>query len=165
MRVLFWLILALLVLIDFQYIAADGGVGTIRYQGEAIAIVAFVLGVIFITIGIFNRVQDMLIAQGKLDRRVSTPYDIFPLLLLIPYFIGFQFFGDRLETVPRIAEGLEPYRWAFRWGLATEPAYAVPLMFLGMLALIFLYRVMTLLTKLRNHYQEIARNQGAEAGS
>ncbi len=150
MRVLFWLILALLVLFDFQYIG-DGW--TIHYQGEAVGVLAFTLGVVFLVNGIFNRTQDLLITQGKLRERVSTPYDIFPVLLLLPFFVGAQFSGEYLNILPTIADKaqMEPFRWAFQWGLSAKPIYATPLMFLGMLVLIFLYRVMRLLSALREH--------------
>jgi len=112
---------------------------------------AIVVAIVFV-IRIFRRVEDILIANGTIKSRVSTPYDCFPVLLLLPFGFGGQWFGDLLPSTPLIAAKHETvYEWVFKWGV-NENKF---LIYLAILGLILLYRIhqllMAIATKEKEH--------------
>lgn len=131
MRVLFWLILALLTLVQFRYV---GESTSFNFDGTMLAWMAGVLLAVGLAVLLFNRVQALLLVRGLIDQKVRTPYDVFPLLLLVPFVISFTL-GD-----PSAAAGDES-GWFFRWGGPVRAAF----IFLGMLGLLYVYRIVVLL--------------------
>jgi hypothetical protein len=142
MRRVLWLLLPLLALIHFEY-NAEGW--NLYYRGTGTAIFALIILGAGLCIKIFNSVQDLYIAKGIIDKRISTPYDLLPFIIIFPFAIGFRFFGDLLQG----PVGIPGYRWLFEWG---ESDYKW-LIFLGILAVLFVYRINVLIRKVQEHYK------------
>ncbi len=113
--------------------------GKVFFDGLGVGVGLSVVVAIVLVIRIFRRVEDVLISKGAIHGRVSTPYDLFPVFLLLPFGFGGQWFGDLL---PSAAAKYEPvYRWVFKWG-TDEHKF---LIYLAILGLILLYRIHQLL--------------------
>jgi len=115
----FWLIVACPTLVGWEY---DGPGRMMSFNGFGLGVLLSIVLYIVLAARIFRRVEDILISRGRFTGRLSTPYDIFPLLLLIPFGIGYSWLGDR---------------WAFEWG--TQPyKWAI---YLAILGLVLGYRI------------------------
>ncbi len=135
-----WFLVAVLTVVYYERNWEDGG--KFFFDGFGNGILLSIILAIALVIRIFRRVEDILIARGAITHRVSTLYDLFPVLLLIPFGFGGQWFGDRLSPTPLTAAAHDVvYQWVFKWGM-NEYKF---LIYLAILGLILLYRIHQLL--------------------
>ena len=135
-----WFFVAVLTLVYYERNWETGS--KLFFDGFGNGILLSIILAIALVIRIFRRVEDILIARGTIQHRVSTPYDIFPILLLLPFAFGGQWFGDKLPPTPLTTATHEAvYQWVFKWGV-NENKF---LIYLAILGLIFLYRIHQLL--------------------
>jgi hypothetical protein len=112
------------------------------FDGFGTGISLSIILAIALVIRIFWRVEDILIARGTIQHRVSTPYDMFPFPLLLLFGFGCQWFGDKLPPTPLTTATHETvYQWVFKWGVNENKFW----IYLAILGLIFLYRIHQLL--------------------
>ena len=132
-----WFLVAVATLVHYERHWETGT--AVFFDGFGNGIGLAVILAIVLVIRIFRRVEDILIAKGTIKRRVSTPYDLFPLFLLIPFGVGAQWFGDLLPSAA--AKNEVVYEWFFKWGV-NEYKF---LIYFAILGLILLYRIHQLL--------------------
>jgi hypothetical protein len=132
-----WFLVAVATLIHYERHWETGS--SVFFDGFGTGIGLAAILAIALVIRIFRRVEDILIAKGTIKRRVSTPYDVFPLLLLIPFSVGGQWFGDLLP--PAASRNEVVYEWFFKWG-TNDYKFVI---YLAVLGLILLYRIHQLL--------------------
>lgn len=143
MKTILWLVLALLTLISFEYHYPDAS--ELRYNGVVFG--AGVLVILFIFLLFKNsRAQKMLLANGVIKERISTPYDLIPYIIFIPFLPGMRYLGDLLPGSNTV------HKWTFEWGLDMQKG----LIFLGILLALSMYKNILLLRK-------IAGNSGGNA--
>jgi hypothetical protein len=132
-----WFLVATATLIHWERNWPTGS--AVYFDGPGVGIGLSIILVIALMIRIFRRVEDILIARGLIKSRISTPYDMFPLLLIIPYLPGIRFLGDALPATG--PNGKVVYQWVFEWG-QSECKMAI---YFAILGLLFLYRIHELL--------------------
>jgi hypothetical protein len=131
-----WFLVAVSTVIHYERNWEDN---RISFDGFRTGIGLSVLLAIVLVIRIFRRVEDILIARGTIKSRVSTPYDLFPVLLLLPFGFGVRWIGDLLPSLA--ARQNIVYQWVFEWGV-NENKF---LIYFAILGLILLYRIHQLL--------------------
>ena len=132
----FWFLFACATLIYYERNWEKGG--KICFDGFGVGLFVSIILCIILCICIFRRIENILIARGSIQARISTPYDLFPILLLLPFFIHAQWFGRPISwPVPDVHTD----EWVFKWG---QNDYQM-LVYLAILGLLFLYRVYRLL--------------------
>jgi len=109
------------------------------FDGPGLSLDLSIIVATVLVIRIFRRVEDILISKRIIKSRVATPYDVFPILLIIPFGIGGQWFGEKLQSATAMNGTI--YQWVFKWGLGEHKF----LSYLSILGLILLYRIHQLL--------------------
>lgn len=131
-----WFLAACATLIRFEIGGEDS---RFVFDGLGLGILVAVILAVVLVHRIFRKIEDILMAKGTIEKRVSTPYDFFPILLLILFPLGMQWFGELLPSAA--ARGEIVHRWVFQWGQNADKF----LLYLAILGLILLYRVLRLL--------------------
>ena len=140
-----WLLVAVSTVVHYE---RNGETIKVFFDGYGTGIVLSVVLAVILVIRIFRRVEDILISKGAITSRVSTPYDLFPVLLIFPFGIRSQWFGDLLPSAAARNETL--YQWVFKWG---QDEHKV-LIYLAILGLILLYRIHQLLVAIATKKEE-----------
>lgn len=139
------IVLILLACIRFEYRTDRWEFSIPGLQGGIVIIAIVGLVLVF---RILNAVQDVCVARGLIESRVSSQYDLLiPVAFVAVIFHG-RWTGDLIEGM----DGETVYQWEFAW---SDPRYAMP--FLGaLLVVVFLLRVQALLKAIKAHTKEAA---------
>lgn len=137
------IVLILLACIRYEYRTDQWELSTPGLQG-GIGILA-IIGLVLV-FRIFSVVQDVCLAHGLIESRISSKYDLLiPIALVAVMFYG-HWTGDLVEGM----DGEEVYQWEFAW---SDPEYAGPFL-AALLVVVLLLRVQTLLRAIKSQAKE-----------